>query len=148
MFSVQFSHSVVSDSLWPCGLQHARPPSPGVYSNSCYSNHWVGDGIQLSHSLSSSSSAFNLSHHQDLFQWVNSLPQVAKVLEFQLWHYCLMPIRGHTKSYCKLEDHLKSALSWYEWEPWKSTSKGFQTRCFPSLCACSGHRNHNPTEPG
>ena len=37
--SVQFSFSVVSDSLWPRGLQHARPPcpspAPGVYSNSC-----------------------------------------------------------------------------------------------------------------
>ena len=36
--SVQFSHSVVSDSLWPHELQHARPPcpspTPGVYSNS------------------------------------------------------------------------------------------------------------------
>ena len=26
--SVKFSHSVVSDSLWPHGLQHARPPCP------------------------------------------------------------------------------------------------------------------------
>ena len=38
LFSVQFSHSFVSDSLWPHGLQHARPscssPTPGVYSNS------------------------------------------------------------------------------------------------------------------
>ena len=37
--SVQFSHSVVSDSLRPRGLKHARPPcpspTPGVYSNSC-----------------------------------------------------------------------------------------------------------------
>ena len=37
--SVQFSRSVVSDSLWPHGLQHTRPPcsspTPGVYSNSC-----------------------------------------------------------------------------------------------------------------
>ena len=37
--SVQFSHSVVSNSLRPHGLQHARPPcpspTPGVYSNSC-----------------------------------------------------------------------------------------------------------------
>ena len=36
---VQFSRSVVSDSLQPHGLQHARPPcpspTPGVYSNSC-----------------------------------------------------------------------------------------------------------------
>ena len=37
--SVQFSHSVVSDSLRPHVLQHTRPPclspTPGVYSNSC-----------------------------------------------------------------------------------------------------------------
>ena len=37
--SVQFSRSVVSNSIWPHGLQHARPPcpspTPGVYSNSC-----------------------------------------------------------------------------------------------------------------
>ena len=49
--------------------------------------HWVGDTIQLSHPLSSSSPpAFSLSQHQGLFQWVSSLHQVAKVLEFQLQH--------------------------------------------------------------
>ena len=49
--------------------------------------HWVNDAIQPSHPLSSPSSlAFNLSHHQGLFQWVSSLHQVAKVLEFQLQH--------------------------------------------------------------
>ena len=40
----QFSHSVISDSLWPHGLQHARPPcsspTPGVYLNSCPSSRW------------------------------------------------------------------------------------------------------------
>ena len=47
--------------------------------------HWVGDAIQPSYSLSSSSPpAFNLSQHQGLFQWVSSSHQVAKVLEFQL----------------------------------------------------------------
>ena len=39
IYSVQFSRSVVSDSLRPHGLQHARPPCPSptprVYSNSC-----------------------------------------------------------------------------------------------------------------
>ena len=47
--SVQFSSSVVSDSLQPHGLQHARPPcpspTPGAYSNSCPlslpSNHLI-----------------------------------------------------------------------------------------------------------
>ena len=46
--------------------------------------HWVSDAIQPYHPLSSPSPAFNLSHHQDLSQWVSSLHQVAKVLEFQL----------------------------------------------------------------
>ena len=42
--SVQFSHSVLSDPLWPHGLQHARPPcpspTPGVYSNSRPLSQW------------------------------------------------------------------------------------------------------------
>ena len=43
----------------------------------------VSDAIQPSHPLSSPSPpAFNLSQHQGLFQWVNSLHEVAKVLEF------------------------------------------------------------------
>ena len=47
--------------------------------------HWVGDAIQPSHPLlSPSPPAFILSQHQGLFQWVSSLHQVAKVLEFQL----------------------------------------------------------------
>ena len=54
--SVQFSRSVMSDSLQPHGLQHTRPPcpspTPGVHPNS---RHWVGDGIQPSHLLSSPS---------------------------------------------------------------------------------------------
>ena len=42
--SVQFSHSVLSDSLQPCELQHAKPscpsPTPRVYSNSCPLCRW------------------------------------------------------------------------------------------------------------
>ena len=42
--SVQFSHSVVSDSLWPHELQHDRlscpSPSPGVHPNSCPLSRW------------------------------------------------------------------------------------------------------------
>ena len=42
ILSVQFSCSVMSNSLRPHGLQHARPPcpspTPGVYSNSCPSS--------------------------------------------------------------------------------------------------------------
>ena len=47
--------------------------------------HWVSDAIQPSHPLSSPCSpAPSPSQHQSLFQWVNSLHEVAKVLEFQL----------------------------------------------------------------
>ena len=42
--SVQFSCSVMSDSLWPHGPQHSRPPCPspslGVHPNSCPSSQW------------------------------------------------------------------------------------------------------------
>ena len=49
--------------------------------------HRVGDAIQPSHPLSSSSPPDpNPSQHQSLFQWVNSSHEVAKVLEFQLLH--------------------------------------------------------------
>ena len=52
--------------------------------------HWLGDAIQLSHSLlSPSPPAINLSQHQGLFKWVSSSHQVAKVLEFQLQHQSL-----------------------------------------------------------
>ena len=92
--SVQFSHSVTSDSLQPHALQHARPscpsPTPRVYSNSCPLNQWCHEP---SHPLSSPSSAFNLSHHQGLFKRVSSSHQVAKVLKFQLQHQSLQSTR-------------------------------------------------------
>ena len=44
IYSVQFSHSATFHSLWPHGLQHARPPCPSptlrVYSNSCPLSQW------------------------------------------------------------------------------------------------------------
>ena len=50
--------------------------------------HRVGDAIQPSHPLSSPSPpAPSPSQHQGLFQWVNSLHEVAKVLEFQPQHF-------------------------------------------------------------
>ena len=56
----------MSDSLWPSGLQHARPPcpslSPGVCSNSCPLSRWCYLTIS-----SPSTFAFNLSQHQGLF---------------------------------------------------------------------------------
>ena len=87
--SVQFSHSVVSDSFWPHEPKHARPPCPSstlrVYPNSCPLSQWCHPTV--SPSGVPFCSGPNPSQHQSLFQWVNSSHEVAKVLEFQLWHH-------------------------------------------------------------
>ena len=50
--SVQFSHSVMSDSLWPPELQHIRPPcpspTPGVHSDSRPLSRWCHPAISSS----------------------------------------------------------------------------------------------------
>ena len=85
---LQFSRSVVPDSLRPHELQHARPPCPsqtlGVDSNSCPSSWWCHPAITSSVvPFSSCPQSFQAS---GLFQWINSLHEVAKVLQFQLQH--------------------------------------------------------------
>ena len=109
--SVQFSGSVMSNSLRPHGLQHARlpfpSPTPGAYSNLCVC--WVGDAIQPSHPLVPFSSCLNLSQHQDLFKWVSSSHQVAKVLELQ--HQSLQWI--FRTDFLAVQGTLKSLLQHY-----------------------------------
>ena len=57
--------------------------------------HQVGDTIQQFHPLLSPSlPAFNLSQHHGLFQWISSLHQVVKVLEFQLQHQSFQEYSG------------------------------------------------------
>ena len=71
--SVPFSHSVMSDSLRPRGLKHARPPcpspTPGAYSNSCPLSRWChptisSSAIPFSSLLQSfpASGSFQMSH--------------------------------------------------------------------------------------
>ena len=87
--SVQFSHSVVSNCLWPHESQHTKPPcpspSPGVHSNSRPLCRWCHPAI--SSSVIPFSSCPQPSQHQSLLQWVNSSHEVAKLLEFQLQHH-------------------------------------------------------------
>ena len=92
-YPLLFSHSVMSDSLWPHELRragfhvlHHLPEFAQTHVR------WVHDVIQPSHPLSPSSSALNLFQHQSLFQWVSSLHQVAKVLELQLQHQSVLPM--------------------------------------------------------
>ena len=68
--SIQFSHSVVSDSLPPHESQHSRPPCPSPTPRVHPAHiHRVSDAIQPSHPLSSPSPpAPNPSQYQSLFQ--------------------------------------------------------------------------------
>ena len=69
--SLQFSHSVVSDFLWPHGLQHARlscpSPTPRAYSNSYPSSRWCHPSI--------SSSVIPFSSHLWSFPAAGSFPK-------------------------------------------------------------------------
>ena len=83
--SVQFSHSVVSNSLQPDESQHIRPPcpspTPGVHSDSRPSSQWCHPAISSSIPFSSCPQSFPASEFfpmSQLFSWGG------QVLEFQL----------------------------------------------------------------
>ena len=86
--SVQFSHSVMSDTLQLQESHHTRlscpSATPRVCPNSCPLSWWWH--LAISSSVVPSLPTFNPSQRQGLFQWVDSLHEVAKVLEFQLQH--------------------------------------------------------------
>ena len=92
--------------------------------------HWVGDAIQPSHPLSSTSPpAFNLSQHQGHFQWVSSSCQVANgasaltsVLPMNIWDW--FPL-GLT-SFVSVDIFPKSCPSW-------QTSKRLYHVVYPCL---------------
>ena len=84
-------HRIVKSCLTFCDPMDCNMPGfPGLHyfwgfaqSHIC----WIGNGIQPSYPwLPPLPPALNPSQHQGLFQWVNSLHQVAKVSEFQLQH--------------------------------------------------------------
>ena len=77
----------MSNSLWPHGLQHTRPPCPSLPPGVCPSSCSLSRRCYPT--ISSSATLFSfwtgtLGPSQGLFQWVNSSHQVAKVLEPQL----------------------------------------------------------------
>ena len=84
--SYQFSSSVVSNSLWPHGLYHARlpcpSPTPRACSNSCLWSQWCHSTIS-SFVVPFSSCLHSFS---TLFQGISSSHEGAKVLELQLQH--------------------------------------------------------------
>ena len=92
-YSVQFS-SVAQSCPTLCDPMYCSTPGLPVHHQlpefTQTHVHRVSDATQPSHPLlSPSPPAPNPSQHQSLFQWVNSLHEVAKVLGFQLQHHSL-----------------------------------------------------------
>ena len=114
----------MSDSWQPHELQHARPPCPSptptVYPNSCPVSRWCHPAI--SSSVVPFSSCPQFLPNQGLFQWVNSLHEVAKVLEFQLSiipskeHPGLMSFRMDWLDLLIVQGTLKSLLQHHSWK--------------------------------
>ena len=129
LFSVQFSCSVMSDSLQPHGLQQARPPSPSptprVYSNSCPLSRWCHPNISPSvMPFSSCLQFFPASGSFPMSQFFTSSGQSigvsasASVLPMNIqdwfpfrmdWLY-LLAVQGTLKS---LLQHHSSKVSWF-----------------------------------
>ena len=88
--SVQFSCSVMSDSLRPHEPQHTRPPCPSptpvVHPNPCPSSWWCHPTISSSvvpfSSCPQSFTVSGSSQYQGLFKWVSSSHQWAKYWSF------------------------------------------------------------------
>ena len=97
--SVQFSHSVVSNSLWPPGLQHARPPcsspTPRVYLNSCPLSRWCHPAI-LSSVIPFSSCPQSLPA-SGLFKWVSSFNEYSGLISFRMDWSDLLAVQGTLK---------------------------------------------------
>ena len=120
--SVQFSHSVVSSSLRPHGLQHARlpcpSPAPGPCSNSCSLSWWCH--LTISFSVSPSPPVFNLSQHQSLFQWVSSSPESVRWPKYWSFSFSISP-SNTLATWCEELIHLKRP--WF-WERLKALREG------------------------
>ena len=117
---LQFS-SVTQSCLTLCKHMYCSMPGLPVHHQlpefTQTNVHWVGDATQPSRCLSSPSPpTFHLSQHQGIFQWVSSLHQVAKGLEFQLQHQSFQWIfrtdflyDGLVGSPCSLKDPQESS---------------------------------------
>ena len=102
--------------------------------------HWIGDAIQQSHLLPSSS-AVSLSQHQDLFQWVSSLHQVSELQpqdqSFQEYSG-LISFKTDCFSLLAVQGTLKSLLQHHSSEASVHLTRAGSKCCCPSTAA--GHR--------
>ena len=130
--SVQFSCSVLSESLRPHGLQHTTPPcaspTPRAYSNSCPLCRWFHPTISTS-VVPFSSSLQSFPHH-GLSKWVSSSHQVAKGLEFQVQHQSFQWI---------------FRMDWFDLLAVQGTLKSSPTPQFKNICSLRLRFHYSPT---
>ena len=124
--SVQFSHWVVSNSLWPHGLQHARPPCPSptprVYSNSRASSQWCHPTISSSVvPFSTCLQSFPPSGSFPMKRWpkywsfsfsISSSNAYSGLISFTIKGFDFLAVQGTLKSL--LQHHSsKASVLWY-----------------------------------
>ena len=125
---VQFSWSLMSNSLWPHGLQHARlpcpSPTPRAYSNSCPSSWWCYPTISSSvipfsyhlQSLPASGSfpisQFFVSGGQSFSFSISPSNEYSGLVSFRMNCLDLLVVQGTLKSL--LQHHsLKASILWH-----------------------------------
>ena len=119
--SVQFSGSVVYNSLQPHWLQHARPPcpspTPGVYSNSCPLNHWCQVPFSCLQSFPASGSfpvsLFFASGDQSTGSFSSSISpssEYSGLISFRMDYLDLLAVQGTLKSLLQHDSSKASIL--------------------------------------
>ena len=136
--SVQFSRSVMSDSLQP--HESSTPGLPVHHQLPEFTQthvHRVRDAIQPTHPLSSPSPPVpNPSQHQSLFQWVRSSHEMAKVLEFLLKH--------HSFQRTPRADLLENGLVWSPCSP-RDSQESSPTSWFKNINSLALSFLNSPT---
>ena len=131
-FSVQFSLSVVSDSLRPHELQHARPPCPSptprVHPNSCLSSQWCHPAISSSvvpfSSCPQSLPASEYFPMSQLFAWggqsigvsasASVLPKNTRTDLLYLFFFILFLNLKHCISFAKHQNKSATGMDWLD----------------------------------
>ena len=112
--SVQFNHSVMSNSSQPYGLQHGRlpcpSPTPSVSSNLCRSSRWCHPTI--SSSVVPSLPTFNLSQHQGLFN-----ESVLHISRPEYWNFSISLSNEYSGLISFMIDRFDLFYDWQVWFP-------------------------------
>ena len=167
--SVQFSCSVMSNSLRPHGLQHARTPCPspipGAWSNSCPLSQWwhptiSSSAIAFSSSLQSfpASGSFPMSVLR--IRWpkywsfsfsINPSNEYSGLISFRIDWFDLLAVRGTQESSSTLQLKIISSLAfsflYRNWTEWSTTwEEGHRTVFFKTMkciraCADDGRND-------